>query len=155
MRTRQRVPSPDEVAKAQKRVAKFEALRFELDLGDGVWRMVRIGNRVPLYNPVKPELSMLMFGVTPVVPSAYLPEIGGTFWITLDGLTAGKVTWMPSENQLYLVQQNRKWKDGTTCKFRCCTEEAGLWLHRELAKACGMRFREHDLGGRVVYTRDP
>jgi len=154
MRKKEAIPSPDEMAEASKRIAKFKALRFEVDLGDGVWRMVCLGSHVPLRNPIKPELSMLVFRAFPVIGTPYLSEIEGTFWITLDGLTAGKVTWIAGKTQQYL--SGRKYgEEAKECKFRCLTEEAGLWLHRELAKACGMKFREHDIGGHIIYTRDP
>lgn len=151
-------PSPEQVAAAKERMRRYNALTFEIDLGNGVWRQIRMGSHVRLYNPVKPELSMLVFRALPVIATPYLSKIGGVFYITLDGLTSGKVTWMSEKAQRHLwkVTRKRGFGEGSIeCKFRCVTKEAGTWLHRELAKACGMRFAEHDLAGNVVYTREP
>ena len=151
-------PSPEQVKEAQERMEYHRALTFEVDLGNqGVWRQIRIGNHMPLYNPVKPDLSLLVFRALPVIATPYLPKIEGKFFITLDGLTAGKVTWIPGDEQGYLWARGKARDMSTTieCGFRCVTREAGMWLHRKLAEACGMRFREHDIGGHIVYTRDP
>jgi len=145
-------PSPDEVAAAKERMRRYNALTFEVDLGTG-WRQIRMGSHQPLYNPVKPELSLLVFRALPVIATPYLSKIEGKFFITLSGLTKGKVTWVTEGTQLYL--RGGREKSGISCEFRCVTEEAGMWLHRELAKACGMRFAEHDLAGHVKYTREP
>lgn len=148
-------PSPKEVAEAKERMRRYNAITFEIDLGTG-WRQIRMGSHMPLYNPIKPELSLLVFRALPVIATPYLSKIEGTFWITLDGLTKGKVTWVSGEAQSYLRMQGVIDKGAACeCEFRCVTEEAGMWLHRELAKACGMRFAEHDLSGKVVYTREP
>ena len=149
-------PSPKQVEEAKERMDRLRLLTFEVDLGTG-WRQIRIGNHMPLYNYVKPELSMLIFRAIPVIATPYLSKIGGSFYLTLDGLTAGKITWIPGKSQNYLTGRNEllRPEHARECEFRCVTREAGIWLHRELAKACGMRFREHDIGGHVRYTRDP
>lgn len=147
-------PSPDEVVEAKERIRRYNAITFEIDLGTG-WRQIRMGSHMPLYNPIKPELSMLMFKALPVIATPYLSKIEGTFWITLAGLTAGLVTWVSSGKQSFLSVEEAGKRNSIECKFRCVTEEAGMWLHRELAKACGMRFAEHTMSGSVVYTRDP
>ena len=148
-------PSPDEIAEAKERMRRYNAIIFEIDLGTG-WRQICIGNHMPLYNPVKPELSLLVFRALPVIVTPYLSKIEGQFFITLDGLTKGIVTWISLEYPHFLLENYNKYSKGSIeCKFRCVTEEAGMWLHRELAKACGMRFAEHDLAGNVVYTREP
>lgn len=154
VRTKLGHPSPDEVAEAKERMRRYNALTFEVDLGTG-WRQIRMGSHMPLYNPVKPELSMLVFRALPVIATPYLSKIEGKFFITLDGLTKGEVTWLSEKSQVDYLSGRRYKKETVPCNFRCVTKEAGMWLHRELAKACGMRFAEHDLAGNVVYTREP
>jgi hypothetical protein len=155
------VPSPDQVAAANERLKKYAALTFEIQLSNG-WTAVRIAHKMPLYNPINPSMSLLIFRLEPVVPTPYLPSLEGLFWLSSPGLKKGVVTWIPDASQEYLIGKDYHrtmnalaMGKSYNMPFRCQTQGAGEWLVLQLAKAAGMKFREHDMAGNLVYTREP
>jgi len=158
MRRRNRVPSPHEAALRLSRMVQYMNLIFEVRLGDGVWRKVRVGQHVRMSNEAKPELALFVFKLEPLIVTPYLPELRGTFFASRPGYERRVVSWAPSMDMRHLSQLDER-EHGRSLKvgFRPLTPEAEDWFVLQLAKAAGMRFRNRPLlrKDRYEYTREP
>lgn len=153
-------PTPAEVAESKARMFRLSQLIFEVDVSG--WRMVTIHNRLPFPNRIKRHLSLLFFTAQPVIATPYLSDIGGLFCVSLPGLEAKIVSWMPTMDKRRLervLNPMQALRSSLRVGFRPTTIEADNWIRLQLAKASGMRFREHSLltpnSGKVIYTREP
>ena len=138
------VPSPHEAATRLGRVFRFLNLTFEVQLPDGVWRTVRVGQHRPLFNEAKPDLSLLLFKLDPWVPTPYLPSIGGEFYASQHSFARGFVEWVPTPDMAHLA---RRVRPGSTVRvgFRACNDDAAAWFVLLLAKAARARYRNKQL----------
>ena len=150
------VPSPQEAEKRLGHIIRFLNLSFEVNLGDG-WRPVRVGSRMTMRNQARPQLSLFVFRLEPLVLTPYLPEIGGTFFASRPGFERGVVSWIPTIGMGHLSG----WRDveGPSKKvgFRAMTQDAQDWFVLQLARASGARYRSKQLirKDRYEYTREP
>jgi hypothetical protein len=134
-------PSPLEVAVAVQRVKQHMETTFELDLNG--WRMVYLVEAQAMPSWIKPETSMIFYTPELVVPTPYMPTIGGRLAVTLESLRTGRATIIyPSYN--------------STVGFRASNEKSADWLRLQLAKCAGMRYRRHrwDDPTKIVFTKD-
>ena len=150
-------PSPQVVEAILSRLGRFHALVYEVDLGDGIQRLVRIGQRLPLSNKQRPDLSMLMFVLEPLVLTPYLPEIRGVFYATALSLQKGIISWVPHESMAHLTGRRLRKGESKQVRFRSTTPQAELSLQRKFAKLTGMRYRSKRLirQDQYEYTREP
>ena len=149
------VPSPVEARRRLGRVFRFLNLVFEVELGDGVWRSVRVGERRPLRNESRPDLSLLAFRLDPWIATPYLPEIRGVFFASRPGYDRGLVSWTPATDMGHLVRAPSG--RSLLVPFRAANDDAQAWFVLQLAKAAGMRYRNRTLlrGDRYEYRREP
>ena len=150
-------PTPEEAQRALGHVIRFLNLVFEVELGDGAWRPVRIGEHRPLRNVTRPELSLLAFKLEPLIVTPYLPEIRGCFFASRPGIERGVVSWIPTADMRHLSQLRQPEGVSRYVRFRCVTEDAANWFAVLLAKAGGMRYRNRTLlrQDRYEYRREP
>ena len=132
---------PFNVDRVHELADQLSKLLFEVDANG--WRSVYIKTIRPLPNEMNPDLAMVVFEVEPVVPTSFMPTLPGIFYLTEQGLRRERVSWI------------RPNTERSTTGFRPVTDEARTFLEQHIARAQGKRFSEHDLGGHVVYTRDP
>lgn len=149
------VPSPAEAQKRLGRVFRFLNLVFEVQLGDGVWRSVRVGRHMPVRNLANPDLSMLAFTLDPWIATPFLPEIRGVFFASQPGYERGIVSWVPAADMAHLsgIPQGRS----VLVPFRAANPDAEAWFVLQLAEVRGMRFRNRQLirQDRYEYRREP
>ena len=153
-------PTPAEVAKSVARISHLSRLTFEVDVNG--WRLVTIHNKLPFPNRIQRKLSLLFFTAQPVIATPYLSDIGGLFCISLPGVDSQIVSWMPTMDKRRLervLNPMQALRGSLRVGFRSTTIEADNWLRLQLAKAAGMRYKEHSLltpgEGRAIFTREP
>jgi len=139
---RHEVPSPDEMEAALERVQKTASITFELDING--WRIVYLTSAVPMPNTIIPALTVVYFKPVLAVATPYMPEIPGWLSVTLSSLATGRATLLVDERAI-------------TVGFRATCQAAEDWLKLELARAAGMKFREHSIlkPDEVIYTKTP
>lgn len=151
------VPSPQEAAARLSRMVRFMNLTYEVRLGDGVWRQVRVGEHLRMRNEAKPDLSLFVFKLEPLILTPYLPELRGTFFATRPGYERQVISWAPTFDMRHLSQIEDARGQSVRVDFRPLTPEAEDWFILQLAKAGGMRFRNRMLirKDRYEYRREP
>jgi len=138
------------------RLSRLHALVYEVDLGDRIPRLVRIGERLPIYNKIRPDMNMLAFRLEPLVLTPYLSEIGGVFYATRLGVQKGVVSWVPDGSMAHLSDAASLGRSQKVY-FSATTDQAQLWLERRFARLVGARYRSHKMlhVDQYEYTREP
>ena len=136
------IPSPEEVAAANKRLADYANTTFEVNING--WRMVWLRHPQVFYNRLKPELTVIHYQPEIVVATPYMPSIDG--WVALSVLS------IPNQKCTWVMANGRN----ATIGFRCCNTRSEAWLREKLALASGMRFRSHGFvdKSKIIYTRE-
>jgi len=139
---RHEVPSPDEMEAAIERVQKTASITFELDING--WRTIFLTSAVPMPNERIPALTVVYFKPVLAVATPYMPDIPGWLAVTVLSLATGRATLLIGERAI-------------TVGFKATCQAAEDWLKLELARAAGMRFREHSIlkPDEVIYTKTP
>jgi len=151
---RKEVPSPEEMEAALDRVRKAQAISFEVELA-GSWRAVTLTDVIPMSNRYKPELVIIFFKPVLLVATPSMPEVAGWLAVSLCSLSTHRATLL-SAGETDVASLLRRSSMGRAVSFRPTNEESGDWLRLVLAKASGMRYREHSMvdPSKIIYTRD-
>jgi len=146
-----------QVDAALERIHRLATLLFEVDI-DGS-RTCTMHSLRPLRNEQLRHLSILEFSLSPAVPTLFMPDIPGRFYITQDALRTGRATWLRPRRTILTVAGGNQPMDSQPVRFRSVNDHSRDWLTQRIAEAQGMRWREHRLltpnGGEYVYRRDP
>ena len=151
---RKEVPSPEEMKAALERVRKAQAISFEVEMHD-IWRAVILTNGVPLPNRYKPELVIVFFKPELLVVTPVMSVIDGWLAVTLCSLSTHRATLL-SAGADDVESLLRRSAIGRAVGFRPTNDESADWLRLMLARASGMRYREHSIldPEKIIYTRD-
>lgn len=118
----------------------------------GAFRTVKIRDSIPLYNPINPSLSMIMFNVLPLISTPSIIEIPGVFYISNPGVDSNTVSWV-KEVDMKDIAEHLKHGDtsivfkyqSTPTEFVPLNQRSELWLRQQLARAARMRYRERPM----------
>jgi hypothetical protein len=144
-RQQHEVPSPAQVEAAVNRINKAASITFELELDS--WRTVILAEAKPLYNRVRPDLTIIFFKPVLLVVTPYMQEIYGWLAVSLGSLIGrGTATLMPTIGA----------STGRRVGFKPSNEDAEAWLRLQFARAMGARFRSHSMvkPDAITYTKD-
>ena len=144
-RRQHEVPHPAAVEAAVNRINRIASVTFELELG--TWRTIILTEAKPMYNRVRPDLTIIFYKPVLLVVTPYMPEVPGWLAVSLGSLVGnGTATLMPTLDAAM----------GRRVGFKPSNQNAEDWLRLQFARASGMKFRSHGLvdPSKRVYTKE-
>jgi hypothetical protein len=109
----------------------------------------------------KPELTIVVFTLRPVIATPYFREIPGILFTTEVGVANSQASWQP-EIEFTEIREGgvqRVLENSVRVFFAPATATAAEVLLRRIAKAQGKKYRSHGIltpdGGRWYYTKEP